>query len=114
MGRICAESDERSEDCCLIEKLRTDEIKKTDIGFNLNDETTFTEGQLKDCLKFPLPTISKFFVTYYSDWCLKDAYQTRGFWGGVYIDVKLDNQTEVIRCYIHDQKVGQDIWDDTI
>ena len=26
----------------------------------------------------------------------------------------MDNQTEVIRCYIHDQKVGQDIWDDTI
>ena len=27
--RICAESDEISEDCCLIEKLRTDEHKKT-------------------------------------------------------------------------------------
>ena len=26
----------------------------------------------------------------------------------------MDNQTEVIRCYIHKQKVGQDIWDDTV
>ena len=54
-------------------------------------------------------------MTYYaSDWCYSDAYQSRGFWGGIHIDIKLDNQTEVIRCYIHKQKVGHDLWDSTV
>ena len=77
-----------------------------DIGFIKNDETTFTGGQLKGCLNFALPTISKFFVTYNSDYCMEDGVKTKGFWGGKFIEIKLDNQT-MIHCNIY-QKVGKD------
>ena len=45
-------------------------------------------------------------MTYHSDWCIVDATKTKGFWGGKFIEIKLDNLT-TIHCNIY-QKVGKD------
>ena len=37
---------------------------------------------------------------------MEDGVKTKGFWGGKFIEIKLDNQT-MIHCNIY-QKVGKD------
>ena len=76
---------------------------------NKNETYEFTEEQLKDCYHFSLPKIEKFQVTYNGDKYLDDGEWTTGYWGGEYIEIKLDNQT-IIRCLIK-KKVGQDVRD---
>ena len=85
---------------------------------NKNETYEFTEGQLKDCYHFSLPTINKFQVTYNGDKYLDQgcnkvygcmhAKWTSGYWGGKFIEIKLDNQT-TIHCNIY-QKVGKDLY----
>ena len=46
-------------------------------------------------------------MTYNGDKYLDDGEWTTGYWGGKYIEIKLDNQT-IIRCLIN-KKIGQDV-----
>ena len=39
---------------------------------------------------------------------MEDGVKTKGFWGGKFIEIKLDNQT-MIHCNIY-QKVGKDLY----
>ena len=39
---------------------------------------------------------------------MEDGVKTKGFWGGKFIEIKLDNQT-TIHCNIN-QKVGKDLY----
>ena len=95
-------------DCCLIEKLRNYEYDWVDIGYDKKELTEFTGRQLKTCNHFSLPTIENFRVSYYGGEYLDHGYWTTNYWGGEFIQMKLDNQT-IIQCNIQKTRKGEDL-----
>ena len=92
-------------DCCSIEKPRVDWV---DIGYYKKELTEFTGRHLKTCNHFSLPTIENFQVSYYSGEYLDHGYWTTDYWGGEFIQLKLDNHT-IIQCNIP-KKVDKDLY----
>ena len=80
-------------DCCTIEKLGNDEYDWVDIGYDKKDLKGFTGRRLKTCYHFSLPTIENFRVSYYGGEYLDHGYWTTNYWGGEFIQMKLDNHS---------------------
>ena len=105
---ICSNDPKGGMDCCNIHKLRKGEWSTSNYytGFNKNELTKFTGRQLKNCDHFPLPSIDKFLVTYFGESYVWHTRRKRGYWGGEFIKISLNNRT-TIKCDIY-EKVGDE------